>query len=108
MPRESHGEVRAQWKGHLDKWKSSGLSLRAFGEREGLSVNTLWYWKRRILGAKTRPVLELVPVVVAPKAPVQERKALYELVLRSGHTLRVPADFDDKTLRRLLDTLGGE
>jgi hypothetical protein len=107
MSRESPAGVAAQWNAHLEKWKSSGLSLRAFAEREKLKINSLWYWKRRLLGTKSRPTVTLVPVVVAPTKAEPENKPLYELILRSGHTLRVPADFDDQTLRRLIATLGG-
>ena len=43
----------------------SGLSLRAFAERAGVSVNTLAYWKyrRRIAGEARSPVFVPVKLV---------------------------------------------
>lgn len=107
MSRTIPGEAEARWKVHVEKWKSSGLSLRNFAEQEKLNINSLWAWKKRLLGTTPRSAPELVPLVVVSKPSELESNAVYELVLRSSHTLRVPADFDDKTLRRLLDTLGG-
>jgi len=37
-----------EMKATLSRWEKSGLSLRAFGEREGISYSKLTYWKRRL------------------------------------------------------------
>src|SRR5258705_10519128 len=36
MARRKAGEAAARWKAHVESWQSSGLSLRAFSEREKL------------------------------------------------------------------------
>lgn len=106
MSRTIPGEAEARWKVHVEKWKSSGLSLRNFAEQEKLNINSLWAWKKRLLGTTPRSAPKLVPLVVASKPSKSESNAIWELVVRSGHTLRAPTDFDDRTLRRLPDALG--
>jgi hypothetical protein len=32
----------------LARWKSSGQSLRSFGQREGIGYSKLIYWRRRL------------------------------------------------------------
>jgi len=38
----------ADWRAILSAFAASGLSQKAFCEREGLAVSTLQYWKRRL------------------------------------------------------------
>src|SRR4051812_47448860 len=91
-------EVEAKWRARLQAWQASGLGAREFGAREGLNVGSLWAWKRR-LGAELKPaanVPKMVPVVVTrtPKPTTGQREVL-ELVLANGHSIRVPAHFDE-------------
>jgi len=49
----------------LERWQRSGLSLREFARRQGISGAKLQYWKGRLLGAQARrrPGFISVPVV---------------------------------------------
>ncbi|MDH5673717.1 MAG: nucleotidyltransferase domain-containing protein, partial [Myxococcales bacterium] len=38
----------------LERWQRSGLSLREFARRQGISGAKLQYWKGRLLGAQAR------------------------------------------------------
>lgn len=45
------GHVRrgeSEWRAILSAFAGSGLSQKAFCEREGLAVSTFQYWKRRL------------------------------------------------------------
>ncbi|WP_394840662.1 hypothetical protein LZC95_26550 [Pendulispora brunnea] len=108
MPQGAPGKAEARWRVHVEKWKTSGLTVREFASQERLSVQSLWAWKGRLLGV-TRPVSKpkFVPIVVTSKETKADKSAPFELILRTGHTLRVPAHFDAKALRRLLDAVGG-
>jgi hypothetical protein len=82
----------------LARQAASGLSLRGFALREGLSVARLYRWRREVAGAAGRPAfLEVLPA--RPRPPV-------EVVLGTGVVLRVPVGFEDETVRRLVDILG--
>jgi len=100
-----------EWRLIFDRWKQSGLAARAFCQRENLSGNLFYYWKRRIrlrdeavtkakrpVKPKVRPV-RFVPVHVTP-AP-----CLFEVTLAGGRTVRVSSNFDDKALARLMAVL---
>ena len=87
----------------LEAWDASGMSLRAFAVREGLKPHTLWLWKKRLRGA-TAVTTSFASVVVGGASASSGRA--FELVVRGGMSLRIPADFDEAALARLLAVLG--
>jgi transposase-like protein len=92
------------------RWQASGLSAAEFGRKHGIPAGTLgwWQWKLRSEGMPLRrrpqrlPAFVEIPAIsVNPAPPARER---LELEL-ADVTLRIPADFDDKTLSRVLGVL---
>lgn len=92
--RREAGEVLAE----LER---SGASLAAFARREGLSAERLYRWRARL--TKTKATF----VEIRPDAVVNRGGAALEVVLAGGRTLRVPSDFDEVALRRLIAVLEG-
>ncbi len=92
MARTKTGEAEQKWRGHLESWDASGLTLRGFAAREGLNPNTLWGWKRRLRGTRTSAP-SFVPVSVTPTKA--ESASVFELVVGDGVVLRIPAHFDE-------------
>lgn len=43
----SHPERPIDWAAYLDAWAQSGLSMRAFAQREGLSLPALYYQRAK-------------------------------------------------------------
>lgn len=85
---------------------TSGLSVREFAERHGLSKWTVHSWKKR-QRELARGASDLVPVeVVSRESAAPETPTGFELVLSGGMTLRVPPGFSTDELRRLLEVLG--
>lgn len=94
----------------LDAFERSGLSLREFADREGVSAVRLGRWRRR-------PSAELggAPafIEVAPgfqrlggsAADPGDPGGMFEVVLDSGRLVRVPMGFDEGALRRLVAVL---
>jgi transposase-like protein len=91
----------------LGEYERSGLTQQAFAETKGVSLSSVSLWLRKaragalsrgeeILPAPSR----LVPVTIRSSAP-----SSFELVIPSGATLRIPADFDPGALERLLTLL---
>jgi hypothetical protein len=112
---------REVWFDRVQRWQASGLSAEAFSAREGCHPKTLdnWRWKFRlgqqgkahadrslVAAAKPRFVEVISPRVVetaCEAASISEPVAPFELTLRSGARLVVPARFDRRSLEALVD-----
>src|SRR5580765_921327 len=81
----------------LSRLERSGLALSEFAAREGLDRKRLYRWR-----AQLRRVPTFVEITPAPAA-----SSRIEVVLRSGHIVRVAEGFGQETLRRLLEILEG-
>jgi hypothetical protein len=104
--------VRArQMRQVLARWQRSGLTLREFGERHGIPLSTLTWWRRVFRRAgedEVNGALAETPVVfteVPAPADIRRTPAVLEIVLHSGHLVRVPAGADTDTLQRVLQAL---
>lgn len=88
---------------------ASALSVAAFAAREGLDVQRLHFWRRRLENAApdapSRPMFVEVPLRAISSASERGR---VEIVLRSGRVVRVDESIDAATLRRLIDVLDQE
>ena len=104
--------VRArQMRRVLAHWQRSGLRLREFAEQRGIPLSTLSWWRqvfRRAGGEDGNGVAAEHPVVfteVPQPANVPRTPSVLEVVLHSGHVVRVPAGADTDTLQRVLQAL---
>ena len=97
----------------LARWERSGLKLREFGERHGIPLSTLTWW-RQVFRRAGEPVntaaksvaSDAVVFTEVPRpATVPTTPPVLEIVLRGGHVLRVPVGADTDTLRRVLQVL---
>jgi hypothetical protein len=107
-PRDPSKEQR--WRQLICQWQRSGLSVRAFCERQRLALPSFYAWRRRLqerdaLGKQTPAPVTFLPVHLQPDDPVP-RPAL-ELLLTNGHCLRIPHGFDAAHLREVLRALEG-
>jgi hypothetical protein len=83
----------------LARWQRSGLTLREFGEKHGIPLSTL-SWRRVFrrggdeegngVATETAVVFTEVP----KPAEVPKTPSVLEIVLPSGHLVRVPAGAD--------------
>jgi hypothetical protein len=95
----------------LARWQRSGLTLREFGEKRGIPLSTLSWWRRVFRDAgdeKGNGAAAENPVVfteVPPPAKVPRPLSVLEIVVPSGHLVRVPAGADSATLQRVLQAL---
>lgn len=90
-----------QWRQWLDAWRRSGLSVRAFCARHGLSQPSFYAWRRE-LARRDAAQPAFVPVQIVAEASAAEPLAV---VLPGGRTIRVGPGFDATTLRQLLAVL---
>jgi transposase-like protein len=104
----SHGRPRdprkeQQWRRWLVQFQHSGLSVRAFCARHGLSPQSFYAWRRQIRQRDAAADPFVAVQLVAADEPA--RVASFEVVLAGGRTLRVPPGFDATALRQLLAVL---
>jgi len=93
----AHGRARderkeRQWRRWIGEWQASGLSVRAFCQRRGLTVASFYAW-RRVLRRRAAEKAAFVPVQVVADALPTQTSAL-EVVLTDGRTVRVAPGFD--------------
>lgn len=75
-------EKRQHWQQHMDAWQRSGLSQKAYCEREALSVANFGYWRKRLAG--TTPAKKLIALGTTPVSPATR------IHLPSGILIEVP------------------
>ncbi len=98
----------------LARWHRSGLTLREFGQHRGIPLSTLTWWQQVFRRAgepvdaapKSAPASDTVVFTeVQRPATVPTPPPVLEVVLRTGHVLRIPAGADTETLQRVLQAL---
>ncbi len=110
-PRPASRDELAKWySGALAAQAASGLSVAEFAERMGVSVPTLYMWRRR-LGAQAssdEAPARLVEVTVtrSPAAITAAQPTAMVVHLCAGRrSIDVPSGFDDTELRRLVTAI---
>lgn len=92
--------TRALWASRVREWRSSGKTAAEFAAARGLNAATLKWWSSEF----NRPRPSTPPVVEVQLGTTSIASAL-EVLLPGGSSIRVPRDFDEATLRRLLAVL---
>ena len=100
--------TRAEWAKRVRRWERSGLPLREFAEREGLSARSLGWWRWRLAkdGEVRATVVEeaAAPALSFVRLEAEAQPtAMLEVVLKNGRVVRVPPTFDGETLVHFLD-----
>ena len=97
----SHGRwTVAEARAVLAAQAASGLSAAAFAVREGLDVQRLHRWRRRVEGERAAPLERPAFVEVRPR-----RSEPVEIVLLSGRVLGVSESVDTGVLARIAGAL---
>ena len=91
--------LERQWRERMSHWQASGLSVREFCQRRGLTEPTFHYWRRELRmrdaaastaamssssGNKSRPVFVPLTVLLAATLAVEVR-------CPSGHVVLLPS-----------------
>ncbi len=100
-----------RWRRAMIRHRASGLSIRAFCEREGLSEPSFYQWRRELARRDRqtvrsgRPGMAFVPVRVLPEEGKSPASGAIEIVLAGGRIVRVGARFDRETLAQVVAVL---
>src|SRR5262245_7294439 len=101
------------WAKRIERWKDSGLTAAEFAAEMGINQRRLTFWKWQLGAGARRDERRAKPAparadfveVVAPIVAVEAPEPL-EVVLADGLRIRVPARFDEASLRRVVAMLG--
>jgi transposase-like protein len=95
------GDLAGHYARILAEQARSGVSVREAAWSCGVTPATLYAWRRRLrdCGGAARGLISVD--VVRDDARAADRSG-FEVVLRSGVTIRVPSDFDANALKELL------
>lgn len=91
------------WNRHIEGWQSSGLSQRAYCEREAIALSSLRWWLRKRRAADRADPMSFVPVEVGAAPGACEGPI--EVVLLSGRRLRLAPPRSETELARLVRLL---
>lgn len=92
-----------RWRAHVDAWKASGLSCRAYAAKAGVNQRTLTWWKSKLASARGPAPASFVEVTEQLAAPAADAGVL-ELVVGGVH-VRVRGRVEAEALARVLDVL---
>ena len=88
----------------VSQWRASGQSQTAFCREAGIATVTLGRWLRRLESAKAADSADPVLVEIGVRKGTGIHDG-YQVVLPGGAHVRVPADFREQDLTRLLRAL---
>jgi len=96
---------QAEWRDRVRRWRASGLTAGSFAEMEGVSEGTLRHWAWRLGLGRTKRASQATPPAFVEVVTRSVAASELEIVVRDGVRIRVPSEFDDTTLRRVLALL---
>ena len=111
MANHERDPVKEQfWRRTLKQWQGSGLSIRSFCLRESLSEASFYQWRRELArrdqaARRSRPRRRFVPVrIVHENGPARSDHPI-EILLSSGHIIRLGPAFEREALAAVVDVL---
>jgi hypothetical protein len=102
MNRRLHFYTKAEIAGHINKQRTSGLSVDRYCEQAGLASSTFWNWRKRHASAATSAPPAFARLGIAPLIPAAQG---FEVVFDNKVTVRIPAHFAAESLRVLISAL---
>ena len=121
MPRNVSDDRRRYWRDLIERQQTSGLNIARFCADVGVSQNSFYVWKKRLLTTaparqattvrrkhrrKKAVAKSLVPVRIVTDVGHQPPTAkAIEVAWPHGIVLRIPAGCDSKTLREVFGLL---
>lgn len=98
----SDGVKLRQWTKQIREWEASGVSQRAYCEREGLKFAAFDYWRRQVRSNSEagKPALNRTDRLTLVPVRVTSKQCEGEITLRSpgGWQLSMPAGIDSQWL----------
>ena len=94
---------REDWQELISEYKQSGLTVKAFCQKHGVSEALFYSWRKRV-AAEDQPA-RFALVATNGVAPGLAAPPPLQLVLAGGERLEIPSGTDEATLRTVLGLL---
>lgn len=104
-PRRGERWTAQDAKAAVEEWAKSKLSAAAFAREHGFDPQRLYWWRRRGIGVSPEnvPAVTFEEVDLAGANAIGDRhEGRFEIEFRGGCVVRVPGEFEENALRRLL------
>ena len=105
-------EKRAQWQQHIQNWKSSDLSQKAYCDANNLKQNQFWYWSKKIneqasstKGKPCKMFIESETAFVPVQIPTDRAEPSLSVELPNGIRLHGVANTPASTLQHVVAAL---
>jgi hypothetical protein len=93
-------EKREYWQAVLDLYRESGMGVKGFCEKEGVSIHQFGYWRKRLRETTVSQSDGFVALQFADESSPQSIR-----VRIGSFAVEVPAGFDGEDLKRVLVAL---
>ena len=94
---------REVWSKRVAQWKASGLTAAEFARRHKVVAGSLKWWSWQLGAARRKSSVSMSPLTFVEMTGAVQREGI-ELVI-GAIQVRVPADFDEEALGKVLDVL---
>lgn len=94
-----------RWRRTIAEWASSGLTAKAFSADRGLSVNSLYSWRRELRrrdGERDSSGMEGTSASRFVQLRVEPAPSSVEIDLGSALVMRIPASLDEPTMIKII------
>lgn len=92
------------WSTIVSDWLASGLSQTAFCQQRDLKSHQLSYYYRKCHPVKKSPT-KFASISMKAEVPTNTSSCGFVLAFTTGMKLSIPANFCEKSLQRLLQTI---
>ena len=97
----------ALWRGHVERWRASGDSIRGYCRGQGISEPGFHFWKRELQRRDARRAAREQGPAFAEVRLTASPEALLEVVCDTPRRILVHPGFDAETLARVVAALEG-
>ena len=100
------GDKERQWQRWIQPWRTSGLAVRVFCSRHGLSEQLFYRWRRVLADRDVGPLADAaLPLFVPVAIEASATTPAIEILLPCGQRVAVRPGFDPATLTQVLAVL---
>ncbi len=92
-------QKRKFWENHIERWRASGLSQRAYCKQHDLIIHRFYDWKRRIIPAD-KPHISFLPVALTGSST--RKHPSVRIHTPNGFTIEVENQIGSTEIGRLL------
>ena len=95
------------WERHLQRWRSPGLSQRAYCQGHQLAPQQFSYWKKRFVDGDKHPLFVQLPLGQTLSEKHHRASDTISVVIRDRYRIGILVDFDANVLIRIIWVLDG-